>query len=138
MEQTPTAFMACCSNAKSWWNAEFWLDDRLRPCKHISSELPSPIFICHFVQFLTWLGTHQSNISKPSYYFDTIIRYYDRCHKGKQRVFKFYSPYDTIMSLLWHYYDTIIISIMTSVMTQETIMTLFKLWHYNATIMTIL
>ncbi len=44
-EQTPTAFMACCSNAKSWWNAEFQVDDRLRPCKHISLEFPSPIFI---------------------------------------------------------------------------------------------
>ncbi len=44
-EQTRTALMACCSNAKSWWNAEFWLDDRLRPCKHISLELPSPICI---------------------------------------------------------------------------------------------
>ncbi len=41
----PTAFMACCSNSKSWWNAEFWVDDRLRPCKHISSEFPSLIFI---------------------------------------------------------------------------------------------
>ena len=28
-----------------WWNAEFWVDDRLRPCKHISLQLPSPIFI---------------------------------------------------------------------------------------------
>ncbi len=44
-EQTPTAFMACCSSAKSWWNAEFWADDRLRPCKHISLEFPSPIFV---------------------------------------------------------------------------------------------
>ncbi len=44
-EQTPTTFMACCSNDKSWWDAEFWVDDRLRPCKHISLELPSPIFI---------------------------------------------------------------------------------------------
>ncbi len=43
--QTPTAFMACCSNAKSWKNAEFWVDDRLRPCKHISLEFPSHIFI---------------------------------------------------------------------------------------------
>ena len=45
-------------------------------------------------------------ISKPTYYYDTIIRYYDMCHKGKQGVF--YSPCDTIMTLLWHYYDTII------------------------------
>ena len=37
--------MTCCSNAKSWWNAEFRVDDRLWPCKHISLELPSPIFI---------------------------------------------------------------------------------------------
>ncbi len=44
-EQTPTAFMACCSHAKSWWNAEFWVGDRSRPCKHISLELPSPTFI---------------------------------------------------------------------------------------------
>ncbi len=44
-EQTPTAFMACCSNTKSWWNAEFWVDDRLKPCKHISLEFPSHIFI---------------------------------------------------------------------------------------------
>ncbi len=44
-EQTPTAFMACCSKAKSWWNVEFLVDDRLRPCKHILLEFPSPIFI---------------------------------------------------------------------------------------------
>ncbi len=37
-------------------------------------------------------------ISKPGYYYDTIIRYYDKCNKGKQGVF--YSPYDTIMTLL--------------------------------------
>jgi hypothetical protein len=79
-------------------------------------------------------GVSIPDISKPSYYYDTIIRYYDKCHKGKQRVF--YSPYDTIMTLLWHYYDTIIISIMTSIMTQGTIMTL--LWHYYGTIINIL
>ncbi len=28
-EQSPTAFMAGCSSAKSWWNANFWVDDRL-------------------------------------------------------------------------------------------------------------
>ncbi len=38
------------------------------------------------------------HISKPTYYYDTIIRYYDKCHKGKQGVF--YSPYVTIMTLL--------------------------------------
>ncbi len=38
------------------------------------------------------------DISKPSYYYDTIIRYYDWCHKDKQRVF--YLPYDPIMTLL--------------------------------------
>ncbi len=32
-------------DAKSWWNAEFRVDDRLRPCKHISLEFPSHIFI---------------------------------------------------------------------------------------------
>ncbi len=41
----PTTFIACCSNAKSWWNAEFWMDYRLRPCKHIPLEFPSHIFI---------------------------------------------------------------------------------------------
>jgi hypothetical protein len=30
---------------KSLWNAEFRVDDRLRPCKHISLEFPSHIFI---------------------------------------------------------------------------------------------
>ncbi len=30
-KQTRTAFMACCSHAKSGWNAEFRVDDRLRP-----------------------------------------------------------------------------------------------------------
>ncbi len=23
-------------------------------------------------------------ISKPGYYYDTLLRYYDKCHKGKQ------------------------------------------------------
>ncbi len=44
-DQTPKAFMACCSNAKSWSNAGFLVDDRLRHCKHISLEFPSYIFI---------------------------------------------------------------------------------------------
>ncbi len=79
-------------------------------------------------------GDDSKSIRKPSNYYDTIVRYYDRCHTGKQRVF--YSPYDTTMTLLWHYYDTIIISIMTSIVTQETIMTL--LWPYYDYIMTML
>ena len=73
-------------------------------------------------------------ISKPSYYYDTIIHYYDKCHKGKQGVS--YSHYDNIITQLSHYYDTIIISIITSIMTQQTIMTL--LWHFYDNIMTIL
>ncbi len=60
--------------------------------------------------------------------------HYDKCHKGKQGVS--YSHYDNIITLLWHYYDTIITSIITSIMTQQTIMTL--LWHFYDTIMTIL
>ena len=44
-EQTPTAFMACCSSAQSWWDTNSWVDDRLRPCKHISLMSPSHIFI---------------------------------------------------------------------------------------------
>lgn len=75
--------------------------------------------------------TYRYIISKPSYYYDTIIRYYDRCHKGKQS--KVYSRYDTIITTLWHYYDTIITSIMVSIMTKGTIMTL--LWHYYDNIM---
>ena len=43
-EQSPTAFMAGCSSAESWWSANFWVDDRLRPCKHISLMSPSSIF----------------------------------------------------------------------------------------------
>ncbi len=60
-------------------------------------------------------------ISKPSYYYDTIIHHYDKCHKGKQGVS--YSHYDNIITLLSHYYDTIIISMIASIMTQQTIMT---------------
>ncbi len=47
-----------------------------------------------------------------------------------------YSHYDNIITLLSHYYDTIIISIITSIMTRQTIMTL--LWHFYDTIMTLL
>ena len=43
-ERNSSAFMACCSNTESWWNAHFWEDDRLGPCKHISLMSPSPIF----------------------------------------------------------------------------------------------
>ncbi len=32
----PTAFITVCINAKSWMNAEIWVDDRLGPCQHIS------------------------------------------------------------------------------------------------------
>ncbi len=32
----PTPFMTDCRIVKSWLNAETWMDDRLRPCKHIS------------------------------------------------------------------------------------------------------
>ncbi len=37
--------MALCSNAKSWRNAEFWVDDWLRPYKHMSWGSPSHILI---------------------------------------------------------------------------------------------
>ena len=39
-----TAFMTGCSNAKSWLSAESSVDDRLRPCKHISLKSQSRIF----------------------------------------------------------------------------------------------
>jgi hypothetical protein len=42
---TPTAFMAGCSNVESWRNAESSVDDRLRPCNHVSLMSPSHIFI---------------------------------------------------------------------------------------------
>ena len=41
-ERNSSAFMAGCSNTESWWNAHFWGDDRLGPCKHISLISPSP------------------------------------------------------------------------------------------------
>jgi hypothetical protein len=37
--------MTGCSVIKSWLNAETWMDDRLRPCKHISLVSQSHIFI---------------------------------------------------------------------------------------------
>jgi hypothetical protein len=61
-------------------------------CYYIRLYLLSPIIHIK-TQF-----KHIKTISKPGYYYDTIIRYYDKCHKGKQGVF--YSPYDTIMTLL--------------------------------------
>ncbi len=36
--------MTGCRNAKSWLSAESSVDDRLRPCKHISLMSPSRIF----------------------------------------------------------------------------------------------
>jgi hypothetical protein len=41
----PTTFMTGCSILKSWSNVETWMDDRLRPCKHISSVSQSHTFI---------------------------------------------------------------------------------------------
>ena len=38
------AFMAGCSSAEPWWDADSWVDDRLRPCKLISLMTPSHIF----------------------------------------------------------------------------------------------
>jgi hypothetical protein len=67
------------------------------------------------------------SISKPSCYYDTIIRYYDRCqscHKGKQG--EACSHYNAIITLSEHYYGTNIFSIITSIMTLGTIMTLLK------------
>ena len=72
---------------------------------HIASYIS--IFPYDILVYQSILEVQRFHISKPSYYYDTIIRYYD-----------------TIMTLLWHYYDTIIVSIMT----RQTIMTL--LWHY--------
>ncbi len=40
----PTTFMAGCCSAESCWIADFWADDRSRPCKHISLMFPSHIF----------------------------------------------------------------------------------------------
>jgi hypothetical protein len=39
-----TAFMSGCSSAEPWWDADSWVDDRLRPCKRISLMPPSHIF----------------------------------------------------------------------------------------------
>ena len=43
-EQIPTVFMTGCSNPKTCLSAESWVDDRLRPYKHISLKFPSHIF----------------------------------------------------------------------------------------------
>ncbi len=40
----PKTFMAGCCSAESWWNANFWRDDRSGPCKHISLMYPTHIF----------------------------------------------------------------------------------------------
>jgi len=52
VEKTNTAeldfafwIMAGCSNVESWRNAESSVDDRLRPCNHVSLMSPSHIFI---------------------------------------------------------------------------------------------
>ncbi len=69
--------MACCSNAKSWWNAEFRVDDRLRPCKYISLEFPSHNFI---VGLSTRVG-EQPNCDSTCFYgceFFFAIRLYTR------------------------------------------------------------
>ena len=42
-EEISSVFMAGCSYAESWWYADSSVDDRLRPCKHISLESPSHI-----------------------------------------------------------------------------------------------
>ncbi len=120
------------------WASKNWTFPLVRPAT-FRSRFAGVLYI----RKVCWFILQVRSISKPSYsgYYDTIIRYYDRYHKGKQRVF--YSPYDTIMTILWHYYDTIIISIMTSIMTQGTIMTLYDtimtlLWPYYDNVITLL
>ncbi len=77
----PSAFMACCSHAKSCWNAEFRVNDRLRPCKHISLEFPIHIFI---VGLSTRVG-EQSNcdstcFSGCEFFFATRLYYRNDSH----------------------------------------------------------
>ncbi len=43
--RSPTTLMTGCSILKSWLNAETWMDDRLRPCIHISLVSQSHILI---------------------------------------------------------------------------------------------
>jgi hypothetical protein len=54
----PTTFITGCSILKSWLNAETWMDDRLRPCKHISLVSQSHIFI---VGISTRVGKQQQH-----------------------------------------------------------------------------
>ena len=44
LSRLPHAYLTCCSNAKLWLSADSWVDDRLRPCKHILLKSPSHIF----------------------------------------------------------------------------------------------
>ncbi len=72
------------------------------------------------------------DISKPSYYYDTIIHIMTSVI-GVNRVslFPLWHYYDTIMTLLWHYYNIHYNIHYDTENYYDTIMTL--LWHYNDT-----
>ena len=77
-ERNSSAFMAGCSNTESWWNAHFWEDDRLGPCKHISLMSPSPIFaarLCTRVGEQPWhVKSRIENVTRKHYGTDALCQ----------------------------------------------------------------
>ena len=109
-KQSPTAFMAGCSSAKSWWNANFWVDDRLRPSANwgaIMSYYFNFPLLCILIQYYVILC--QYYFTYFIYSFWTIMSYYVTSLKSAlisiMSVVLFQLFYFVILYILWQLYN---------------------------------